>query len=48
MGVFKEFRLESTYRLPNVEPGHKYGRLQGYSFVPEIYIGATLGGLSDI
>lgn len=38
MEIFKEFTFESAHRLPNVEPGHKCGRLHGHSFRVEIHI----------
>lgn len=38
MEIFKEFTFEAAHRLPNVQPGHKCGRLHGHSFHCEIHV----------
>lgn len=38
MEIFKEFTFESAHRLPNVEEGHKCGRLHGHSFRVELHV----------
>ena len=38
MEIFKEFRLESAHRLPNVPPGHKCARMHGHSFRVEVHV----------
>ncbi len=37
MEIYKEFMFESAHRLPNVEEGHKCGRLHGHSFKVSIF-----------
>ena len=32
MEVFKEFSFDSAHWLPNVEPGHKCGRMHGHTY----------------
>jgi 6-pyruvoyltetrahydropterin/6-carboxytetrahydropterin synthase len=43
MEIFKEFTFEAAHRLPNVQPGHKCGRLHGHSFKTEIYVAGPVG-----
>ena len=38
MEIYKEFSFEAAHRLPNVEEGHKCGRLHGHSFFVRIYV----------
>lgn len=38
MEIFKEFRLESAHRLPNLPVGHKCYRLHGHSFRIAVYV----------
>jgi 6-pyruvoyltetrahydropterin/6-carboxytetrahydropterin synthase len=51
MEIFKEFRLESAHRLPNVPAGHKCARLHGHSFRVGVHVAgpvdATLGWVCD-
>jgi 6-pyruvoyltetrahydropterin/6-carboxytetrahydropterin synthase len=42
MEIYKEFTFESAHRLPNVEAGHKCGRLHGHSFRCEIHVGGKV------
>lgn len=46
MRISKEFAFEAAHRLPNVEPGHKCGRLHGHSFRVEVHIDGPLGARS--
>jgi 6-pyruvoyltetrahydropterin/6-carboxytetrahydropterin synthase len=43
MEIFKEFTFEAAHRLPNVEPGHKCGRLHGHSFRVDVYVSGPIG-----
>lgn len=36
--IFREYRFEAAHRLPNVEPGHKCGRMHGHSYVIELHV----------
>ena len=38
MEIFKEFRLESAHRLPNVPPEHKCARIHGHSFRVALHV----------
>lgn len=38
MEIFKEFTFEAAHLLPNVEAGHKCGRLHGHSYRIIIYL----------
>jgi 6-pyruvoyltetrahydropterin/6-carboxytetrahydropterin synthase len=38
MEIFKEFTFEAAHRLPNVQPGHKCGRLHGHSYRVAIHV----------
>ena len=43
MEIYKEFMFESAHKLPNVEDGHKCGRLHGHSFKTTIYVSGPVG-----
>lgn len=43
MEIYKEFMFESAHRLPNVEAGHKCGRLHGHSFKVTIFAQGPVG-----
>ena len=43
MRISKEFTFEAAHRLPNVEPGHKCGRLHGHSFRVEVHVSGPMG-----
>ena len=43
MEIYKEFTFESAHRLPNVEEGHKCGRLHGHSFKTTIFVSGPVG-----
>ena len=43
MEIYKEFMFESAHRLPNVEEGHKCGRLHGHSFKCTIFVAGPVG-----
>ena len=43
MEIYKEFMFESAHRLPNVEEGHKCGRLHGHSFKATIFVSGPVG-----
>ncbi|HLN17218.1 MAG TPA: 6-carboxytetrahydropterin synthase QueD [Acidimicrobiales bacterium] len=43
MEIFKEFTFEAAHRLPNVEPGHKCGRLHGHSFRVSVHLRGPVG-----
>ena len=43
MEIYKEFTFESAHRLPNVEEGHKCGRLHGHSFKVTIFVSGPVG-----
>jgi 6-pyruvoyltetrahydropterin/6-carboxytetrahydropterin synthase len=51
MEIFREFTFEAAHLLPNVEPGHKCGRLHGHSYRVEIHVvgelDPTLGWVVD-
>ena len=38
MEIYKEYIFEAAHRLPNVEAGHKCGRLHGHSFKTTIFV----------
>jgi 6-pyruvoyltetrahydropterin/6-carboxytetrahydropterin synthase len=42
MEIFKEFVFEAAHRLPNVQPGHKCGRLHGHSFRCEVHVSGSI------
>jgi 6-pyruvoyltetrahydropterin/6-carboxytetrahydropterin synthase len=46
MEIFKEFTVEAAHRLPNVQEGHKCGRLHGHSFKIEVHVEGDLGAQS--
>ena len=43
MEIYKEFMFESAHKLPNVEEGHKCGRLHGHSFKCTIFVSGPIG-----
>ena len=43
MEIYKDFTFDSAHRLPNVEPGHKCGRLHGHTFQLRIYVTGEVG-----
>jgi 6-pyruvoyltetrahydropterin/6-carboxytetrahydropterin synthase len=38
MEIYKAFTFEAAHLLPNLEQGHKCGRLHGHSFQAEIHV----------
>ena len=43
MEIYKEFKFEAAHHLPNVEEGHKCGRLHGHSFKVKVFVEGPLG-----
>ena len=46
MEIYKEYIFEAAHRLPNVEAGHKCGRLHGHSFKTTIFVSGPVSETS--